>query len=432
MKVLWVLLAATGLASMASADEAAPETWTLHTQGTWIDQWHYDFPSPYAGTNSFSPEEDVERTFSSTLFLGYRLWAGGGLYYNPEFLQGHGLSGTVGIAGFPNGEALKAAFSNLHYNTSRLYYQQVIGLGGGTETADDGPNQLAGSRDADRLTFTIGKFSPDDFFDDNDYSHDSRSQFLNWSLWESSAWDVPSEALGYTGGFVAEWTTPRWGWHYGIMMEPTVANGTSLNTNLARSWGQILQFDRHYTWRGHAGTVRTFIYWNRADMGNYADTLANPADDVDITRTRALRSKVGAGVSWDQELTADFGVFARLSWNDGRDETWAFSEIDRSAAAGVSLKGSRWGRPSDIVGLAGVIDGLSSQHRAYLAAGGVGMILGDGALSYQPEEILESYYDFQVCKWLWLTPDYQYVEHPGYNSARGGVAIYAVRAHVEF
>jgi high affinity Mn2+ porin len=433
MKLLFRLgLAGSAIAAAALADDSAPAVWTLHEQSTLIDQWHYGFPAPYSGPNSFQPEADSERSFSFSVFAGYQPWSGGGLFYNPEIFQGHGLSGTLGIAGFPNGEALKAAFPNLHYNTSRLYFQQVVGFGGGTEKVDDGPNQIAGTRDADRLTLTVGKFSPDDFFDDNTYSHDSRGQFMNWALWESGAWDVPSEALGYTGGFVAEWTTPAWTIHYGLMMVPTVSNGPTLNTNLTREQGQILQFDRRYPWNGHPGTVRTFVYWNRADMGNFRDTLANPADDADITRTRAVRSKVGAGLSWDQELSSDLGAFARLSWDDGRTETWAFSEIDRSVAAGLSLKGSRWGRSDDVAGLAGVVNGLSSDHRAYLAAGGTGMILGDGRLSYGPEEIVEAYYDAQVCHWLWLTPDFQYVEHPGYNTARGGVAIYAVRAHVEF
>jgi len=432
MRLCRILIGLTGAAAAAIADDSTPANWTLHEQSTLIDQWDYSFPSPYVGTNSFRPGPDSERTFSFTLFSGYRLWAGAGLFFNPEILQGHGLSQTLGIAGFPNGEAVKAAFPNLHYNTSRLYIQQVIGLGGGTEKVEDDQNQLAGTRDVNRLTFTVGKFSGDDFFDDNAYSHDTRSQFLNWSLWESGAWDYPADVLGYTGGFVAEWNTPGWALHYGIMMEPTVANGPSLDTHLAEAWGQILQLDRHYTWRGHPGTVRPFAFWNHADMGNYEDTLEHPAFDEDITRTRSYRSKVGLGVSWDQELTSDLGIFSRLSWNDGRTETWAFTEIDRSVASGLSLKGARWGRPNDTAALAVVVNGLSSEHRAYLAAGGVGMILGDGALSYAPEEILEAYYDFQVCRWLWLTPDYQYIEHPGYNTARGGVAIYAIRAHVEF
>jgi high affinity Mn2+ porin len=151
-----------------------------------------------------------------------------------------------------------------------------------------------------------------------------------------------------------------------------------------------------------------------------------------VTQTRAYRSKAGAGLSWDQELSPDFGGFARLSWNDGRTETWAFTEIDRSVAVGLSLKGTRWNRPDDVVGLADVTNGLSSEHEAYLAAGGIGMILGDGRLNYGPEEIVEAYYDAKVCKWLWITPDFQFVEHPGYNRDRGAIPIYAVRAHVEF
>jgi high affinity Mn2+ porin len=433
MKARWIPLAVLSAASLAAADDSAPaDPWTIHAQSTVIEQWHYSFPSPYVGPNSFAPGEDAERTFSATLFLGYQLWNGGGLFYNPELLQGKGVGATVGIAGFPNGEAVKANYPNFHYNTSRLYFQQSVGLGGGTEKVEDDQNQFGGTRDVDRLTFTLGKFSADDFFDANAYSHDSRTQFLNWALWESAAWDYPAEALGYTAGFVAEWTTPQWALHYGFMLEPTVSNGPTLDTNFTREWGQILQFDRNYTWRGQPGTVRPFVFWNRANMGSYQDTVDTPADDEQISRTRALRSKAGVGVSWDQQVTSDLGVFSRLSWNDGRTETWAFTEIDRSAAVGASLKGSGWGRPNDILALAGVVNGLASEHRAYLAAGGTGLNLGDGALSYAPEEILETYYDVQVCQWLWVSPDYQYVEHPGYNSARGGVAIYAVRAHVEF
>jgi high affinity Mn2+ porin len=432
MKFPRLLLSLVPAVALASDPGAVPASeWTLHEQSTEIEQWHYAFPSPYVGPNSFTAAEESQRTFSFTLFLGARLWNGAGLFFTPEMLQGHGLGQTLGIAGYPNGEAVKAAFPNLHYNTSRLYFQQEVGLGGGSEAVADGPDQLAGTRDTHRLTFTLGKFSADDFFDDNAYSHDTRSQFMNWSLWESGAWDYPADVLGYTVGFVAEWTTPDWTLHYGAMLEPTVANGPTLETNLARSEGQILQWDWRYTWDGHAGTLRPFVYWNRADMGNFTDALGQPGVP-DIIRTRAERSKAGAGLSWDQELGADLGIFSRLSWNDGHAETWAFTEIDRSAAAGLSLKGAAWNRPQDTVALAGVANGLSSSHRAYLAAGGVGMILGDGALSYAPEEVVEAYYDVQVCRWLWVTPDYQYVEHPGYNSARGGVAIYAVRAHVEF
>jgi high affinity Mn2+ porin len=427
-----VALGVVAAAAVAAADATAPADWTVHGQATVIEQWHYAFPSPYVGPNSFLPSEDAEHTLSSTLFLGRRLWAGAGLFYNPEFLQGGGLSQTVGIASFPNGEAAKASFNNLHYNTSRLYLQQVVALGGETEAVDDDQNQLAGRRAADRLTFTLGKFSAADFFDDNAASHDARTQFMNIALGESAAWDFPADALGYTGGFVAEWARPRWTWRYGFLMEPTVANGPSLEADVGRARGQILEADRGYTWGGRPGVLRAFVFWNRADMGSYAATLATPADRQDIALTRADRSKVGAGVSWDQALTGDLTAFSRLSWNDGRTESWAFTEIDRSLAAGLSLKGSGWGRADDTAAVAAVASGLSTGHRDYLEAGGTGLILGDGALTYAPEEITEIYYSARVCRWLWVTPDYQYVEHPGYNSARGGVAIYALRAHVEF
>jgi high affinity Mn2+ porin len=167
-------------------------------------------------------------------------------------------------------------------------------------------------------------------------------------------------------------------------------------------------------------------------MGNYADTRAMGTEAPDITQSRAYRSKVGIGLSWDQELTSDVGVFARLSWNDGRTETWAFTEIDQSAAVGINLKGTKWSRPDDVVGVAGVASGLSGDHKAYLAAGGLGMILGDGRLNYGCEQIVEAYYDLKLGRGLWLSPDFQYITNPGYNRDRGPVPIYGLRAHVEF
>lgn len=406
--------------------------WNVHEQETLIEQWEGSFNSPYEGQNSFQSGPDEERTFSFTLFLGRKLWNGAELFYDPELLQGHGLSRTLGIAGFPNGEAVKAAFYNLHYNTSRLYIRQTFGLGGETEKIEDDENQFGETLDVNRITLSIGKFSANDFFDNNAYSKDSRKQFMNWSLWESSAWDYPADVIGYTDGFVAEWNTKDWLLHYGIFMEPTQANGPTLETDVAKAWGQALELDRNYTWGGHSGTLRPFVFWNRANMGNYEDSLGLSPVNPDITQTRAYRSKVGMGLSWDQELAKDLGAFARLSWNDGHTETWAFTEVDRSAAFGLSMQGSRWNRPDDVLGLAGVVNGLSSEHKDYLAAGGIGMILGDGRLNYGLEQIGEAYYNLKVCKWLWITPDFQYVSHPGYNRDRGPIPLYALRAHVGF
>jgi len=365
--------------------------------------------------------------------MGYRLSAGTEFYYNSEIIQGHGISGTRGVAGVPNGEAVKAGFSNLHYNTSRLFVRETIGLGGESEKVVDDVNQVAGARDVNRITLSAGKFSANDFFDDNAYSHDARLQFLNGMFWESSAWDYPADEVGYTAGFVAEWNTKDWALHYGIFMEPTVSNGSRLDYHVLEANGQILQFDWRYNVGDHAGTLRPFVFWNRAHMGNYSDALAYPDITDALFETRAYRSKVGFGFSWDQELTKDLGAFIRLSWDDGRTESFAFTEIDRSLTAGLSADGSRWGRKGDTLGVAAGANGLSPGHKAYLGAGGIeGLFLGDGALNYGLDDILEVYYRIQAAKFLSISPDFQYVDHPGYNRDRGPVPIYAVRVHVEF
>jgi high affinity Mn2+ porin len=411
----------------------APSAWMIHTQATWIDQGHPAFDSPYEGANSLTGDSQNERTFSFSLFTGYRLLPGTEIYLDPEFFQGHGLSNTLGMAGFPNGEAVKAAFPNLHYNTSRLYIRQTFGLGGETEKIESDQQHVGGAYDVNRVTLTIGKMAADDIFDNNAYSGGARNQFMNWSLWESSAWDYPADIVGYTAGFAAQWNTKDWTLSYGIFMEPTESNGAVLDKHLLDAHGQILQFDRRYSVGDLTGTLRPFVFWDQARMGNYSDALALPSISDALIETRAYRSKVGFGLSWDQQLTANLGAFARLSWDDGRTESFAFTEVDRSAALGLSLAGTRWGRKDDTLAVAVVINAIVPEHQAYLAAGGEqGLILGDGALSYGPEEIIEAYYSVQVTKWLWISPDLQGAVNPGYNRDRGPVAIYALRAHVEF
>jgi high affinity Mn2+ porin len=374
-----------------SLPASADVSWMIHTQATWIDQAHPSFDSPYEGPNSLMDGSESERTFSFSLFTGYRMLPGTDIYFDPEMFQGHGLSNTLGIAGFPNGEAVKAAYPNLHYNTSRLFIRQIFGLGGETEKIEDDQQDVAGTYDVNRITLTLGKVSASDNFDTNAYSFDTRSQFMNWALWDDAAWDYPADVVGYTVGFIAEWNTKNWALHYGIFMEPTVTNGARFDYHLFEAHGQILQYDRKYELNGLTGTLRPFAYWNQARMGNYSDALASPDISDALSQSRAYRSKVGLGLSWDQQLTQDVGAFVRLSWDDGRTESFAFTEVDRSLAVGLSMNGGRWGRKNDTLGVAGVVNGIASSHQAYLAAGGTeGLILGDGGLNYGPEEILET------------------------------------------
>jgi high affinity Mn2+ porin len=410
---------------------AAPAGWTFHAQTTFIEQMHPGFDAPYSGANSLDPNQEWKHTLSLTLFLGHTLWPGAAIYYDPEVTQGEGLSDTTGIAGFPNGEGSRASSVTPAYDTARLFIRQVVNLGGTAAMADDAENQISQVQDESRLTFTVGKFSATDVFDNNSYSHDPRTQFLNWALVDDGAWDYPADGKGYTGGFTTEWTLPTRTLRYGIFMEPKVANELPLDDRIDRAYGQAFEWEERFTAGRRAGALRALVFWNRAHMGSYQAALDGPSPP-DVTLSREYRSKTGAGLNGEQEVADGVGLFARAGFDDGHTETWAYTEIDRSASAGVSFNGKRWGRSDDTLGIAGVANGLSALHREYLAAGGYGFIIGDGRLNYGPEEILETYYNWTPEKWLMIALDYQFVQNPGYNRDRGPVNVFAVRLHAEY
>ena len=431
-----------GLAAPSAPEEAAAappkkeesENYNVHGQATVVMQKHDHFTSPYAGPNSLKRDEPEAHSVTATLFTGLRLpWEGGALYFDPEISGGTGLSGVKGIADFPNGEIARVGSSTPEAYIARLYYQQVFGLGGDREKVASDQNQLAGSRDISRITLSLGKFSVADFFDNNMYAHDPRNQFLNWGLVTNGAWDYPADTRGYTYGAVVELNQPGWALRYGAFGEPTEANGADMDGHLPEAVGQALELEERWSIRNRPGVVRLLSYLNCADMGIYQKATENPGPQgPDVTATRGYHVKYGFGLNAEQALTDDLGVFARLGWNDGHTETWAYTEVDQTASLGLSLKGNRWKRPDDVVGLAGVVSGLSSDHREYLEAGGVGFIIGDGKLSYSPEEALEIYYNCKVADHVFVTPDFQFVNNPAYNSDRGPVAIWGLRVHVEF
>jgi high affinity Mn2+ porin len=424
-------LAGTLAAQQAPVAPSPDPAWSLHAQTTFIDQMHPGFNAPYSGMNSLDPDQESAHTVSVTLFLGRALWPGAALYYDPEVTQGSGLSDTTGIAGFPNGEGSRASSKTPQYATARLFIRQVINLGGASSRVEDDQNQVAQSQDENRVTLTLGKMSATDIFDDNAYSHDARTQFLNWALVDDGAWDFPADGKGYTGGFTAEWEFPGQALRYGIFMEPKIANELELDDHIDKAFGQALEWERRYSAGGRAGALRLLGFWNRAHMGLYEAALEG-IQPPDITLSREYRSKAGAGLDWEQEVLDGIGAFARAGFNDGRTETWAYTEIDRSVSAGLSVSGKRWSRADDTLAVAGVASGLSGEHRRYLEAGGYGFIIGDGRLNYDPEEILEAYYAWRAAKWITITADYQFVQNPGYNHDRGPVSVFAVRVHAEY
>jgi high affinity Mn2+ porin len=418
----------------ASAAPAAPEQFSVHGQSTIISQEHDAFHAPYSGPHSLPRHEGWKTSETGTLFLGSRLWQGAEGYFDPEISGGEGFGGVTGIAGFPNGEIPRVGSAAPTAYVARLYLRQDFGFGGDKEKADPANNMLGGERDVDRLSVYVGRFAISDFFDNNTYSHDPRGQFENWALMSNGAWDYPADTRGYTYGVVAEFNQPTWTLRYGAVTEPKTANGGTIDWNVPRALGQVVEFEQRWKIDDHPGAVRPLAYLNMAHMGNYHQAVANPGLlGPDITLSRTYSVKYGFGLSGEQEIADGIGVFGRLGWNDGRTETWAFTEIDRSASIGLSFNGKRWHRPDDVFGVAGVINGLSKEHRAYLGDGGLGFIIGDGQLPhYAPEQILEAYYLWKVADHVFVTPDAQLINHPAYNADRGPVFVWGLRVHVEF
>jgi len=412
-----------------------PEDWSLHTQTTFTDQYHPAFTSPYGGTDSLDPGSRGDETFDTTLFAGIRLWDGGEAYINPEVDQGFGLSDTVGIAGFPSGEAYKIGKSYPYVRLQRLFIRQTIDLGGETENIDPDANQLGGTRTTDNFIITAGKISVPDIFDANSYAHDPRHDFLNWSVLDSGAYDYAADSWAYTYGIAGEWTQSWWTLRAGLFDLSRVPN----QADLVRGFGEY-EFvtegeERHKLW-GKAGKLKLLLWYNRGRMGDYNQAVQLGIQTDTIPNTAMVRkaaTRPGLAINIEQQLYDNLGAFARVSANDGSKETYEFTDINRSIALGLSLQGTSWGRPADTIGLAGVVNALSGSARRYFAAGGIGLLVGDGQLpQYSTEDILEAYYSAQMTDWLSTTADYQFIANPAYNPQRGPVSVFGVRLHAQF
>ena len=307
-------------------------------------------------------------------------------------------------------------------------------MGGEREAIDSGQNQLAGSKDKNRWVLTAGNFSVTDIFDQNSYAHDARTQFMNWSFLTHGAYDYAADARGYTWGVALEYVQADWAIRGGRFLEPRTSNSLPLNWNIFKSYGDQIEYERSYALGEQTGKWRALVFRNVAEMGNFTDALnlvAGTPTPPDFNTTRRTQSKVGVGVSAEQTLSKNMGGFVRASMHDGKTETFSFTEIDRSLSTGVVLSGGAWTRPEDRLGVAWAVNGLSSTHRAYAAAGGMGFFIGDGRLNYKPETITETYYLWALGRQQ-LSVNAQFIKNPAYNADRGPVRIVGVRWHTEF
>lgn len=407
------------------------ETWI---QGTYIWQTKPGFNAAYSGPNSLVPQSEISSTLTLTAYMGWRPWAGGEIYFNPEGAQGRVFSNVTGLGGFPNGEVTRTSGPDLTFYRQRLFMRQTWNQGGGEEKLEPSLNQMASTVDKNRWVLTAGNFSVLDVFDNNSYAKDPRRQFMNWGNMTYAAFDYAADARGFGWGFAAEKYWDNWALRFGRMTGPQTPNGLTMDFNILNHYGDQVELERGHELGGRPGKVRVLAFRNRAVLARYRDAInAAGGGTPDMTRVRtAEQFKTGLGINLEQELSTDLGVFLRAMQTDGATETYAFTEVDQSFSVGFELQGHRWGRPDDVFAMSFMQNGLSNDRRDYLRAGGTSFFIGDGGLNYAPETIVEMYYSLTLRKDTTLSFNLQHFTNPAYNADRGPVVIGGVRLHTEF
>ncbi|MBV8074567.1 MAG: carbohydrate porin [Candidatus Eremiobacteraeota bacterium] len=429
----------------ASPSPIPQERWNVHVQATNTQYYNGNFSAAYSGAQSLYPLAYTQKTVDVTFFLGARLWKGAAAYLNPEIDQGFGLgnpgpagsyNGTFGSAGYFSGEAFKVGSFSPYGRMQRYFIRQTFDLVGERQALESDENQLAGSIAADNVILTLGKFSVVDVFDGNAYAHDPKRDFLNWSIIDMGSFDYAADAWGFTWGLSAEYTKGLSTLRGGMFQLSARPNVIAIEKTPLLQWMPILEFERRTSFFGaHPGSIKALVYGDNGYMAPYAQATAGALGTGSPPSFAPNRNakywKVGAGINLQQEVAPNVGVFGRLSAMNGTWEAYDYTEIDRSLMGGVSLNGALWHRPFDTVGIAGALNGISRPAQGYYGAGGLGITIGDGGLSYGGEQILEAYYQLGLGKTFAVTGDYQHVVNPGYNTVRGPVSVFALRMHAQ-
>ena len=411
--------------------------WWVSGQINIIYQAHPEFHAAYRGANSLRSTAEHATSTVETLFLGYQLGHGAEILADVESTGGRGLSDALGLAGFSNLDVVRNPDLGQTPYIARLQFHQTVRLSAEDVSAMRGPMTLATSVPKKRLELRLGKLSTVDVFDLNGVGSDSHLQFMNWTVDANGAYDYAADTRGYTYGFTAEYLAEKWAFRFGEMLMPKVANGIDLDWNLQRAHSENYELELRPSFtQTHKSTVRLLAYDNHADMGNYRQAVARYLAGTDLLPTientrRQGTAKYGFGLNAEQELPHDLRAFARMGWNEGRHESFAYTEVDSTLAGGVDLAGMRWHRALDRLGAAFVTNGISRDHQTYLKAGGRGFLLGDGNLRYGRENILEAYYTLHAWRGVFLSVDLQRIWNPGYNRDRGPALIPGMRLHLE-
>ena len=407
----------------------------MHAQTTVIAQGYPRMRSPYEGTNSLPGGGQVRETWTADAFLGWRLWQGGEFYFNPELAQGFGLNSTLGLAGFSNGEAQKGGAPFPKFRPQRYVFRQTFGLGGEQEEVADGPMQLAGKRDIDRVTVTVGRFAVGDYFDGNSYAKDPRVDFMNWAMWSSAAYDFPADLPGFTRGAVVELNRKDWALRAGLFQVPNAPNSDVL---VFKTGGAVLEFEERHTIFEQPGKLRLGVFANRGNTGNYRNALAITAARPDARHQRCHRRHPA------RQSQTRFLRQRRAAAHEGRRGLRP-RQLERRPEPDPVVhrhRPQRIRRPVDQGQLLGTSERYDRHRRRrqravrrardFLAAGGLGLLIGDGRLNYGNERIFETYYAYAIDKNFTLTADYQLITNPAYNADRGPVHVFSGRLHGEF
>jgi high affinity Mn2+ porin len=439
----------SGDAVPAPADQTPSDPVTLfphsETSRFWVSgqaniilQWHPMFPSKYSGFNSLRTHGENATSKVYTLYLGYQLTQTTEVFLDVESAGGRGISNALGLAGETNLDVVRNPTVGATPYLARLMLRQIIPFSDERVEAERDELHLATSLPVRRIEFRIGKFGMADFVDLNSWGSDSHLQFLNWTVDNNGAYDYAANTRGYTDGALLEYDDHWFSARFVEALMPKVANGVHLDADIARARSENLELEARGTALAHrAGTVRLLGYLNHADMGNYRQAIAGFLDrdtavpDIIATR-RQGRHKYGFGLNFEQSITSEIGVFGRLGWSDGRNESFAYTEDDRALELGVFTKGGLWHRPNDRAGATFDMNGIAAIHQRYLALGGLGFLLGDGALDYGHEKIFEGFYTAHLWRGFFASFDLQHINNPGYNKARGPVTVPALRFHVDF